>query len=381
MGLRTLGVEEELMLVDPGTGLLTAVAQHALRARAEDVEEASDLGGQLDDSGVEAELFLQQIETTTPPCTTLNELDRQLRQGRQTVGELAAGAGAAVVAVPTPVLVEWETSVTPKPRYQRIREEFGELASTSLSCAMHVHVSVEDDEDGAVLLDGVRPWLSVLLAISANSPYWCGNDTGYAGWRTQIWTRWPSNGTGEAFGSRHVYDEVSDRLVAWGAALDDGMIYFDARLSRNYPTLEFRIADVCTDPEDAILICALARALVSSVADGADPLPGWRSDLLRAASWRASRSGLAGPLVDPSTMELAAPRQVISALVDHVRPALDAAGDLALVEDLVERLLARGGGATRQRRVFEKEGELEAVVDDLRRRTEESWTGHPTWLA
>jgi carboxylate-amine ligase len=371
-----VGIEEELMLVDPETGRLTAVAQRALRARAEAEDHVAP--GQLDDSGVEAELFLQQIETTTPPCGDMDELDRQVREARRTVGQLAIDAGAAVVAVPTPVLVDADASVTPKPRYQRIREEFGELAKTSLACAMHVHVGLEEGEDGAVLLGDIGPWLPVLLAISANSPYWRGHDTGYASWRTQIWTRWPSNGTGEGFGSRQEYDDVARRLVDWGVALDPAMVYFDVRLSERFPTVEIRVADVCTDPEDAILFAALARALVTTVATtpASDRMPPWRSDLLRAASWRASRYGLAAQLVDPTTLELAPAREVLESLVRHVRSALDDADDLTRVLDLLERLLARGGGATRQRRVYEAEGDLAAVVSDLRTRTEESWTGY-----
>jgi glutamate---cysteine ligase / carboxylate-amine ligase len=376
-----VGVEEELMLVDPETGLLTAVAQRALQARAE-AEDPVDLSDQLEESGVEAELFLQQIETTTPPCASMDELDRQVRKARRTIGELALDAGAAVVAVPTPVLVDVDASVTPQPRYQQIREEFGELAKTSLACAMHVHVGLEEGEDGAVLLSDIGPWLPVLLAISANSPYWRGHDTGYASWRTQIWTRWPSNGTGEPFESRREYDDVARRLVEWGAAVDQAMVYFDARLSRTFPTVEIRVADVCTEPEDAILFAALARALVTTAAtsSGSGRPPGWRSDLLRAASWRASRYGLAAQLVDPRTLELAPAREVVESLVRHVHIALDDADDLTLVGDLVERLLSRGGGATRQRRAFEAEGSLEAVVADLRTRTEESWTGHATWV-
>jgi carboxylate-amine ligase len=376
-----VGVEEELMLVDPETGRLTAVAQRTLRARAETGHDP-ELADQLEAPGIEAELFLQQIETTTPPCDTMNELDRQLRQARREIGQLAIEAGAAVVAVPTPVLVDADASVTPKPRYQRIRQEFGELAKTSLACAMHVHVGLEEGEDGAVLLGDVGPWLPVLLAISANSPYWRGHDTGYASWRTQIWTRWPSNGTGQPFGSRGEYDEVVRRLVDWGAALDPGMAYFDVRLSERFPTVEIRVADVCTDPEDAILFAALGRALVATAATGSAsvPMPPWRTDLLRAASWRASRYGLAAQLVDPATLELGPARAVVESLLRHVRPALEEADDLGLVSDLVERLLARGGGATRQRAKFETEGSLTAVVADLRERTEESWAGHATWV-
>jgi carboxylate-amine ligase len=361
VAIRKIGVEEELMLVDPETSRLTAVAEQAVRA------------GDDEEPEVERELFRQQIETMTEPCVGLDELLSQLRAGRRAVTDSAAEAGAAAIAVPTPVLVDEDESITPKPRYQRIRQEYGELARTSLACAMHIHVDVDDDEQGVRVLDGLRPWLPVLLAVSANSPYVRGRDTGYASWRAQIWSRWPSHGSPEAFGSPATYHEVRTTLTEWGAAIDDGMVYFDARLSAKYPTVEIRVADVCTDLDDAVLLAALARGLVTQLA-ASEPEQAWRSDLIRAATWRASRYGVADQLVHPGERRLAPAREVFESLIAFVRPALDDAGDLDLVEDLGERLLADGGGATRQRRVFEKTESLEHVVADLVTRTEESRT-------
>jgi carboxylate-amine ligase len=170
------------------------------------------------------------------------------------------------------------------------------------------------------------------------------------------------------------YDEVTGRLVAWGAALDEAMIYLPARLSNDYPTVEVRVADVCTDLDDTVLVAALTRALVATVA--AEQPQRWRSELLGAASWRAARYGVGDRLVDPVLHELAPARQVIGSLVDHVRPALEEAGDLDLVEALVERLLATGNGAIRQRRRYESSGgSLTAVVEDVLHRTRESWSG------
>ena len=162
-----------------------------------------------------------------------------------------------------------------------------------------------------------------------------------------------------------VYDEVRRTLTRWGAALDDGMLYLDARLSANFPTLEVRVADVCTDLDDAVLVAALTRALVTTVAEGlADPGDGsldhdgrWRSELLRAATWRASRYRLvesAGPSRHHAARAPA--REVLARLIGILRPALENDGDLRLVQDLTERLHNRGGGATRQRRVFETDG-------------------------
>jgi carboxylate-amine ligase len=151
------------------------------------------------------------------------------------------------------------------------------------------------------------------------------------------------------------------------------MLYFDVRLSETYPTVEIRVADVCTDVEDAAVVALLARSLVATIAAGSEP-PTWRADLMRVAGWRAARHGLAGDLVHPVDGCTASPRAVVEAVVTFCRDALDEHGDLEVVTQGFERLVARGNGATRQRRVFETTGSLPAVVEDLARRTEESWT-------
>jgi carboxylate-amine ligase len=358
---RTVGVEEELMLVDPETSHLTAVSQRAVRANVHDAE-------------VEQELFLHQIETSTEPCATADDLVRGIREGRRAVGRAAAAVSARAVAMATPVLREDDEAFTPKSRYRTIQSEYGELARGGLVCGMHMHVDIEDDEEGVRVIDGIRPWLPLLVALSANSPYWQGRDTGHASWRSQVWGRWPTAGAAEPFGDAATYRAVSDRLVGWGAGIDSGMLYFDVRLSEKYPTVEIRVADVCTDIEDAVLVAMLARALVETQATSDGPVT-WRSDLLRASAWRAARFGVSADLVHPVHAGLVPVRDVFEATVAHVRPRLEASGDLEMVRESFERLMARGSGSTRQRRVLEKTGDLRAVVEDLARRTEESWAG------
>ena len=149
------------------------------------------------------------------------------------------------------------------------------------------------------------------------------------------------------------------------------MLYFDVRLAESYPTVELRVADVCLEVEDAVLVAVLARALVETHAgEAAQP---WRTDLLDVAAWRAARYGIAGDLVHPGTRELAPPREVLRSLLEHVGPAVDDTGERRFVEDGFERLLARGNGAVRQRRTFEETGDLVAVVDDLADATEATW--------
>ena len=374
MGVRTLGVEEEFLLVDPVSARPLAVAQQALKAR--------QTQGAASDPEVDSELFRQMVETATPPCLTADEIGRHLVSARASAAKSAEAAGAALVASGAPVLADRDPAVTPDARYRRILDEFGLLARGSIACAMHVHVDVSAERDAGTetaLLDRVGPWLPVLLALSANSPYWYGQDSGYASWRAQVWTRWPSHGTGERFGSRAVYESTTRRMTEWGAALDDAMVYFDARLSARYPTLEIRVADVCTDLDDAVLVAALARGLVETSARGAPVHPEWRSDLLLAASWRASRYGVSGRLVDPRTMELDGARAVVQGAIDHAAEALEEAGDLDLVRELAEQVFSRGNGAVRQRRARERTGELEGVELDLRQRTEDSWADPGRW--
>jgi carboxylate-amine ligase len=374
MVLRKLGVEEELLLVDPETRRLSPLAVRAVRAHEGGAADADPGDGSV--AEVENELFLQQIETASPPSDSADEVREHLRRGRRAVGEAAVAAGARAVAMPTPVLADPDERFTPKPRYERIAADYGELARQALVCAMHVHVDVADDDEGVAVIDRIRPWLPVLVALSANSPYWRGRDTGHASWRSQTWSRWPSAGPQEPFGDVDTYREVSARMLESGASMDTGMLYFDIRLSERFPTVEVRVADVCTEVDDALLVSLLSRALVETSARAwraGEPVTAHRTDLLRAAAWRAGRHGLAGPLVHPSTQRVAPVRDVFTAVLDHVRGALEEAGDESLVVELFERAVARGGGAARQRSVLEAHGDLTAVVDDLVARTERSW--------
>jgi carboxylate-amine ligase len=356
---RSFGVEEELVLVDPDSRRATA--------RSDRAEAANDSAEE-----VALELFRHQVESSTPPLRDAGELGEALRRGRRALGESAAAAGARAVAMASPPLAPENQQFTRRERYLRFESEFGQVARESHVCGMHVHVEVAGDDEGIRVIDGIRPWLPLLTAISANSPYWQGADTGFASWRSQVWGRWSSAGPREPFGDVESYREVADRMIAWGGAMDPAMLYFDARLAESYPTVELRVCDVCIEIEDAVLVAVLARALVATAAEREVVAP-WRADLLRVAGWRAARYGVAGDLVHPGTRELAAPRKVFGALLDEVGTQLDGTGERRFVEDGFERLLARGNGAVRQRRTFEEKRDLVAVVDDLADATEATW--------
>jgi carboxylate-amine ligase len=230
-----------------------------------------------------------------------------------------------------------------------------------------VHVAVSSDEEAVAALDRIRPWLPPLLALSANSPFWRGEDSGYASYRRQVWSGWPSAGPTEAFGSAAAYRELVDAMVGSGTILDEGMVYFDARPSRQHPTLEVRVADVCREPDDAVLVAALVRGLVETAVRSwraGEPAPPVRAELLKLASWRAARSGLDESLLAPRTWRPAPAGDVVDLLVAHVRPALDDAGDSDTVAELLAAVRGRGTGAVRQRAVLARGGDLRAVVTD-----------------
>jgi carboxylate-amine ligase len=251
-------------------------------------------------------------------------------------------------------------------------DEFGLTAQEQLTCGCHVHVEVSSAEEGIAVLDRLQPWLAPLIALSANSPFWQGQDSGYESFRYQAWGRWPSSGPTQQFGSAQAYDDVTAAMVDTGTVLDQGMIYFDARLSRHYPTIEIRVADVCLHPDDAVLVAALVRSLVETAARSwrlGEPARPVRTELLRLASWRASRSGLDGQLVGPVSHRPAAARDVVSELLEHVRPALTDAGDYAIVAGLLGDVLDRGNGARFQRQAYRRTGQIRDVVREAIART------------
>jgi glutamate---cysteine ligase / carboxylate-amine ligase len=364
--VRKVGVEEELLLVHPETGELATVAKRVLHEHRTDVGEQPPPNAPTD---LEGELLRDMLETHTDPTPALAEVDAQLRQARRTAISAAEEAGFAVAAVGTAPLGPADPAVSTSPRYERIADEFGETGREAGTLGMHVHVDIADDDEGVRVIDGLRPWLPILTALSANSPYASGRDTGYASWRQQVWSRWPTAGPAEPFGSTAEYRRVSRTLIDLGAALDPGMLYYEARLAASYPTVEVRVADTCTEIDDAVVIVALTRALVATCAISDPPRRAWRSDVLRAAWWRAARYGIAGDLVHPVTATRVPAVEAVRALREAVAGALEDAGDVERVDDGLTRLAATGTGASRQRAAFERTGDLRGVVADLVTRT------------
>ena len=371
--VRSVGVEEELLIVEPGTGRPRALASAVIGAAGPGAEKPGSgelcaderSAGELDAvQPLEFELQKQQLEIDTRPCYSLDELSRELRRCRATAAVAAARAGVTVAALGTsPVAVHPE--VVPTSRYQAMAEAFGLTAQEQLTCGCHVHVGISSAEEGVAVLDRIQPWLATLLALSANSPFWQGVDSAYASFRYQAWGRWPCSGPTYKFGSVEVYRATVQQMIDTGTLLDSGMVYFDARLSQRYPTVEVRIADVCQHAEDAVLIAALIRGLVETEArnwQAGRSDPPARTEQLRLARWRASRSGLDDVLINPVTFRPDKAVAVTGLLVEHVRDALADAGDTLLVADLLDAVLHRGNGAAAQRSEYQRRGRLVDVI-------------------
>ncbi|TCO33770.1 carboxylate-amine ligase [Rathayibacter tanaceti] len=358
--MRTFGVEEEYLLVDASTFVPSPVAPLLLRsARA---SAAVTLA---------AELKVEQIEAVGAPATTHDELLAGLVDGRRLADDSAGAAGARAVAVGTSPAA-FVPHLSADERYTRIAERFGLVAREQFTCGLHVHVGVTSPEEGIAVLDRLRGWLPALLALSANSPFCAGADTGFQSWRYQSWGRWPTAGPAEVWGDVDRYRSVVAALTSCGVLLDEGMLYFDARLSRAHPTVEVRIADVPLHAEDAALIAVLTRALAEtavrdqSVGVAPAPLP---TPVIAASSWLASRHGTTGDLVDPLDGRPAPARAVLARLLDHAGDALEEAGDRDVAVLGIERVLSRGTGAERQRAVWERTGEVAAVLADAAQAT------------
>jgi carboxylate-amine ligase len=223
-----------------------------------------------------------------------------------------------------------------------------------------------DREDAVRVLNHARTFLAPLVALSANSPLWDGHDTGFASYRTVLWGRWPSASLPEPFADAAEYDAVAQMLVDSGAIVDLGQIYWDARLSIEHPTFEFRVADVCLTVDDALVQAGLCRAVVRTCLERCRrgvPPPQVRTEALRAAKWRAARFGLEDRLFDPVTATLLPARDLIEAFLAQLRPALEAEGDWEQISGLVDRLLCDGSGAARQRAALAMAGRLQDAVD------------------
>jgi carboxylate-amine ligase len=355
----TLGVEEEYQIIDPETRALCPAAEGVLRrARLT-----------LGEERVVPELRASQLEVLTPVCRTLAQVRAELLRLRRGVIEAAEEEGVRIAAASTHPFSHWQDQpVTAEARYEKILERERRMAEEQVVFGFHVHVGLNDREAAVQTMNRARLWLAPLLALSANSPFWLGEDTGYASYRTQIWGWLPTAGPPGHLSSLAEHDALIKALVATGGAMEASQVYWDMRLPQKLKTIEIRVCDVCGSIDEAVMLAGLCRALVRTCherAESGEPYPETRPEILRAAHWIASRHGLDANLVDVEAGRLVPAKEVIEELLAFTRPALEEHGDWEEVSTLVGETLKGGNGAVRQCQVYARAGRLEDVVDVL----------------
>jgi carboxylate-amine ligase len=352
----TIGVEEEYQIINPETRALRPRAARVLPNAQEDLGEE-----------VTNEFYLSQIEIGTPVCHTLAEVRAELVRLRRGVVEAAQRDGSRIAAAGTHPFSHWEGQpVTPKQRYLDLQDNFQQLAREQIIFGCHVHIGIADRDEAVAAMSRCRPWIAPVIALAASSPFWLGAETGYASYRTQLFTRWPMAGLPNVFASRADYDELVASLVAAGMISDASKIYWDARVSSHAETLEFRMADVCPTIDETVMVAGLCRAVARTCLEehrNGTPLDAPRPELLQAARWHASRFGLDGDLIDVYARKSVPARVLIEGMLAFLRPALDAHDDWDVVSGLVRKTLEHGNSARRQLWAFAQSGRMEDVVD------------------
>jgi carboxylate-amine ligase len=352
----TIGVEEEYQIIDPQTRALSANVNRIL-------PRAQELLG----DAVHSELILSQVEIATPICHTLADVRKELVRLRNGVILAAEYAGSYIAAGGTHPFSRWQDQpITPKERYRLLVDTYRQLIREQIIFGCHVHVGVPDREAAAYIMSHTRLWLAPLLALTANSPFWENGDTGYSSYRTGLWWTVPLSGPPPYFHTREAYDREIELLVATKSIEDSTRLYWDLRLPERFPTIEFRVMDVCMTIDDAVTMAGLVRALVRQCYEQFlqhKPVLNISTEILRVASWRAARYGLKGELLDVTTSCLLPAHEMIDKLLNFVQPALEAEGDWQQISHGVTRILQKGNGATRQRAVYQKAGNTHDVVD------------------
>jgi carboxylate-amine ligase len=359
----TIGIEEEYQIIDPETRELRSYITEILK------EDSVVLGE------VKPELHQSMVEVGTKVCRTPAEAKVELVRLRRLVMDLAAKKGLRVVAAASHPFSSWlEQEITPLDRYLGVREDLQELAQRLLIFGTHVHIAIEDREFLVEALNAARYMLPHVLALSTSSPFWLGRKTGLKSYRSIVFRSFPRTGIPRPLRSWHEFEEMVNTLVETKSIPNASKIWWDARPSWSYPTLEFRICDVCTRVDEAVCIGALFQAIVAKLWKLRRDNLSWReyaAELIEENKWRAIRYGLDGRLIDFGTEKELPARELIRELIGwFVDDVVDELGSRAEVE-YAYRILDEGTSADRQLATFERTGDLKAVVDQLVRETAE----------
>ncbi|MBL8097051.1 MAG: carboxylate-amine ligase [Anaerolineales bacterium] len=359
-----IGIEEEYQIIDPETRELRSYITEMLEA-----------GKMVLAEQIKAELHQSIVEIGTSVCNTPAEARAELVRLRRGVMDLAAQKGLKIAAAGTHPFSNWQTQeITPFERYAGVKNDMKMLAQQLLIFGTHVHIGIENREFMIDALNVVRYFMPHVLALSTSSPFWVGQETGLKSYRSIVFRNFPRTGTPPRLSSWAEFERYRDTLVHTRSIPDGTKIWWDARPNFNYPTLEFRVCDVCTRVDEAVCIAAIFQALIYKLWKLRQQNMTFRvysSSLIDENKWRAVRYGIEGKLIDFGKGEEMPARDLIREMIGwFLDDVLDELGTRKEVE-YAYRILEEGTSAERQLRTFRETNSLHAVVDQLIRETEE----------
>ena len=360
----SIGIEEEYQIIDP-------VARE-LRSYITEILEAGKL---VLREQIKAELHQSIVEVGTQVCRSPAEARAELVHLRRGVMELAGKNGLVIAAAGTHPFSSWLTQeITPFERYLGVKKDMAELAQQLLIFGTHVHIGVEDREFLIDAMNVCRYLLPHVLCLSTSSPFWMGRNTGLKSYRSIVFRSFPRTGIPRVFSSWADFNYLVETLVRTRTIPDATKIWWDVRPNWNYPTLEFRICDVCTRVDEAVCIAAIFQAIVAKLWKLRRDNMTFRiypAELVEENKWRAVRYGLGGKLIDFGKQQELPARDLIRELIQwFVDDVLDELGSRQEVE-YAYRILDEGTSADRQVATYERTGDLKSVVDQLIRETAE----------
>jgi len=360
----TIGVEEEYMVVDPKTRELTSHDQKI-------VERASEI---LKDH-VKAEMHQAVVEVGSSICKNVEEAHRDIGKLRKVVSDVAHGLGLKIGAAGTHPFSHWTKHlITPNPRYDEIVNGMQEAARSNLIFGLHVHVGLADKNMAIHIMNTVRYFLPHVFALSSNSPFWEGRNTGFKSFRTKVFDKFPRTGVPDYFNDWDDFKNYVNLLIKTRCIDNAKKIWWDVRVHPFFDTIEFRICDVPMLIEETIAITAIFQALVAKLHRlrlKNMSFIMYNRALINENKWRASRYGLDGKLIDFGKQEEVNTRELILELLDFIDDVVDDLGSRHAM-DYVRTILEKGSGADRQLAVYQQTGNLESVVDYI---TEQSLVG------
>ncbi len=351
----TLGVEEEYMVVDPHTRELTSHDQKIV-----------ELASHVTKDSVKAEMHQAVVEVGTGICKDVSQAYEEIRGLRKLVSEIAGSLDLRIGAAGTHPFSHWSKQlITPNPRYDEIVQEMQEAARSNLIFGLHVHVGIADKNMAIHIQNTVRYFLPHVYALSCNSPFWEGRNTGFKSFRTKVFDKFPRTGIPDRFEGWDDFKNYVNLLIQTNCIDNAKKIWWDVRVHPFFDTIEFRICDVPMRIDETIAITAVFQALVVKLyklrLQNMSFIMYTRA-LINENKWRASRYGLDGKLIDFGKQVELDTRVLILELLDFIDDVVDELGSRKAI-NYIHTILEKGTGADRQLAVYQQTESLEKVVD------------------